>query len=161
MLLPCSYQFQFHARIFSRLYSRIRKTSQRVCTNANDFSHLWTFSVQGYTRIYGPCTRFSGLSTIFSFGFNRLGSKIGRHVLLDSSNVRTKGYVWHRFVAPKCAYASEFAHICATKRCRTKSFGTNIGTNTTFTYSAKEASCACRMPGKLMFIVYCVAGCIF
>ena len=40
------------------------------------------------------CTRFSGFSTISSFSFNRLPFelKIGRRVLWDSSNVRTKGF---------------------------------------------------------------------
>ena len=33
-----------------------------------------------------------------------------------------------RRYAPKCACAPEFAHICAMKQSRTKSFSTNIGT---------------------------------
>ena len=39
------------------------------------------------------CTRFSGFSTIYSFGFNRLFElKIGRHVLWNRSNVLTRGF---------------------------------------------------------------------
>ena len=33
-----------------------------------------------------------------------------------------------RRYAPKCACAPKFAHICAMKQSRTKSFSTNIGT---------------------------------
>ena len=39
MLLPCSYQFQFHARIFSRLYSRIQKRPS-ACARMRMISHI-------------------------------------------------------------------------------------------------------------------------
>ena len=55
------------------------------------------------------CTRFSGFSTISSFGFNRdrLSSKLvnGRHVLWNSSNVTfvLNDFVRDCFIAQICA----------------------------------------------------------
>ena len=57
---------QFHARVFQRLYSRLRKTSYRICTNVNDLPHSWTFVV-----ILASESLHSIFRTISSFGSNQ------------------------------------------------------------------------------------------
>ena len=64
-------------------------------TNDHADARLKLFILHGAARetleSVSSCTRFSGFFTISSFSFNRkpLELKIGRHVLWDSSNVRT------------------------------------------------------------------------
>ena len=80
------------------------------------------------------CTRFSGFSTISSFGSNRLSSKLVSMLFRIVPMFVLKDFVRDRFVsssrryAPKCACAPEFAHICAAKQSGTKSLGKNIVT---------------------------------
>ena len=72
----------------------------------------------GYTRdpSVHECEWFPTFVDVHSY------TRFFRVLKIFSSNVWPKDFVRHCFVTP------EFAHICATKWCRTKSFATKIGT---------------------------------
>ena len=76
------------------------------------------------------CTRFSGFSTISSFSFNRLGSKLVMvSMFLEIVPMFVaKDFARRHFVAQIYANSGAYAHFCATKQSRTKSLSANIGT---------------------------------
>ena len=95
-----------------------------------DILFLWNVSFA-----LSLCTRFSGFSTISSFSFNRLSSKLVSMFFEIVPMFVLKDFVRDRSVAQICAKMCVCAGIRATKLSRisrsgTKSLSTNIGSGT-------------------------------
>ena len=72
------------------------------------------------------CTQFSGFSIISRFSFNCFGSKLVGMFFEIVPMFVLKDFVRCRTDMRELRHTHILVLICATKRCRTKSFGSNI-----------------------------------